>query len=250
MGEFRSFVVAGAAAAGLATVLLASAVRAEGDISGIWWATTYSPKILVQGGGDPPLSAAGKMQYAKNQAGLKDGTLVNKARKVCIPDGVPRVLETPYPFEVFQVPKGQITMIHELSHQLRVIALEKPLRKYEDLVPFENYNGYSVGHWEGDTLVIETNGFNEDTFLNSSGLPHSDEMVTTERIRRINNNQLEDVITIHDPNMYTKDWQARFIYDQRNDIRMQDYSCNDAKHRDISQVKGVNEARAAREQGR
>src|SRR5215467_1638690 len=235
---------------GLLTVLLVSVVHAEGNISGIWWATTYSPKIVVFGGGDPPLSAAGKAQYAKNQAGLRDGTLVDKARKVCTPDGVPRVLETPYPFEIFQVPKGQITMIHELNHQLRVIALDKPLRKYEELVPFETYNGHSVGHWEGDALVIESSGFNEDTFLDSTGLPHSDELVTTERIRKIENNQLEDVITIHDPNMYVRDWQAQFTYERRNDIRIQDYSCNDSTHRDISQVRGVNEARAARAQGR
>jgi hypothetical protein len=58
------------------------------------------------------------------------------------------------------------------------------------------------------------------------------------------------VITIHDPSMYTSNWQARFTYEQRNDIRIQDYSCNDATHRDIMQVKGVNEARAARAQGR
>jgi hypothetical protein len=242
---------AGIAAA--ASVLAASAAMAAGaepNIAGIWWATTYSAKILVAGGGDPPLSAAGKTQYQQNQAGLKDGSLVDKARKVCIPDGVPRVLETPYPFEIFQVPVGQITMIHELNHQLRVIALGKALGKYEDLAPFENYNGYSVGHYEGDTLVIQSNGFNEDTFLDSTGLPHSDEMVTTERIRKINNNQLEDAITIHDPKTYTKDWQARFVYNQRNELRIEDYSCNDAAHRDISQVKGVNEARAARAQGR
>jgi hypothetical protein len=118
------------------------------------------------------------------------------------------------------------------------------------LVLSENYNGYSVGHYEGDTLVVQSNGFNEDTFLDSTGLPHSDEMVTTERIRKINDHQLEDVITIHDPKMYTQDWQARFVYDQRNDIRIQDYSCNDATHRDISMVKGVNEARTARAQGK
>jgi hypothetical protein len=74
--------------------------------------------------------------------------------------------------------------------------------------------------------------------------------VTTERIRRIGSNQLEDLITIHDPKMYTRDWQARFVYAQRNDIRIQDYSCNDATHRDISGVKGVNEARAARADGK
>jgi hypothetical protein len=239
--------------AAVASILIATAAIAAGaepNISGIWWATTYSPKILIVGGGDPPLNAAGKTQYQQNKAGLKNGSLVDKARTLCIPDGVPRVLETPYPFEIFQVPAGQITMFHELNHQLRVVALNKRLRKYEELVPFENYNGDSAGHYEGDTLVIESNGFNEETFLDSTGLPHSDEMVTTERIRKINNNRLEDVITIHDPKMYTKDWQARFVYAQRNDIRRQDYSCNDPAHRDLSQVKGVAEARAARAQGR
>ena len=249
MGDFWGAVRAGAGLASLLSVLLALPAHAEGDISGVWWATSYSPKILVLGRGDPPLNDAGKAQYAKNQAGLKDGTIIDKARKTCIPDGVPRVLETPYPFEIFQVPKGQVTMIHELNHQLRVIALDKPLRKYEDLALFENYNGYSVGHWEGDTLVVQSNGFNDDSFLDSTGLPHSDQMVTTERIRKIGS-QVEDVITIHDPQIYTKDWRARFVYNQRNDIRIEDYSCNDAVHRDISKVKGVNEARQARAQGK
>ena len=236
----------------LSLLFLASATvaaYAEADISGIWWATTYSPKIRVLGGGDPPLNAAGQAQYQKNQTGLRDGSLIDKARIICAPDGVPRVLETPYPFELFQVPVGQVTMIHELNHQLRVIPLNKPLGKYEDLAPFSNFNGYSAGHWEGDTLIVETNGFNDETFIDASGLPHSDELVTTERIHKIGN-QLEDVVTIHDPKFYTRDWQARFVYDQRNDIRIEDYSCNDAVHRDISGVKGVNEARAARAQRR
>jgi hypothetical protein len=241
------------AGAGIASVLVVSAAFAAGaepNISGVWWATTYSPKIQVAGGGDPPLNDAGKKQYADNKAALRSGSLVDKARKVCIPDGLPRVLETPYPFEIFQVPVGQITMIHELNHQLRVIPLNKPMKSYEDLAPFENYNGYSVGHYEGDTLVIQSNGFIDETFLDSTGLPHSDEMVVIERVRKISANQLEDVVTIHDPKMYTKDWQAHFVYNQRNDIRIEDYSCNDASHRDLSSVKGVNEARTARAQGR
>ena len=132
---------------------------------------------------------------------------------------------------------------------MRVIMLDKPLKKYDEVANFTTFNGYSVGHWEGQTLVVESIGFNEDTFLDSTGLPHSDEMVTTERIRKIGN-LLEDVVTIRDPKLYTRDWQARFVYSLRNDIRIEDYSCNDATHRDISGVKGVNEARAARPQAR
>jgi len=70
--------------------------------------------------------------------------------------------------------------------------------------------------------------------LDATGLPHSESMSTVERIRKIGDT-LEDVITIHDPEMYTRDWQARFVYAQRNDVRLEDYACNDT-HRDLSGV--------------
>jgi hypothetical protein len=218
-------------------IVLNSAARAAPDISGTYWATSYSPKIQVVGGDDPPLNAAGKAAYGKNQAGLKDGSVVDKARRVCVPDGVPRVLATPYPFEIFQVPAGQVTFLYEMNHQVRVIVMDKPLPSPQTLIVDPKYNGHSIGHWDGDTLVVESAGFNERTFLDASGLPHGDEMTTVERIRKIGN-QLEDIITIHDPEMYERDWQARFVYDERNDVKLEDYACNDT-HRDLSGVKGV-----------
>ncbi len=214
-----------------------SDANAAPDISGTYWATSYSPKIGVVGGGEAPLNAAGKAAYAMNQAGLKDGSVVDKARRVCVPDGVPRVLATPYPFEVFQAPADQVTFLYEMNHQVRVIVMYKPLPSRQALIVDPKYNGHSIGHWDGDTLVVESAGFNEWTFLDASGLPHSDEMTTVERIRKVGN-QLEDVITIHDPEMYDRDWQARFVYDERNDVMIEDYACNDT-HRDISGVKGT-----------
>ena len=214
-----------------------STAGAAPDISGTYWATSYSPKIQVVGGGDPPLNAAGKAAYEMNQAALKDGSLVDKARRVCVPDGVPRVLATPYPFEIFQVPTGQVTFLYEMNHQVRVIVMDRPLPKLESLVTDLRYNGHSVGHWDDDTLVVESTGFNDRTFLDASGLPHSEDMSTMERIRKTGNG-LEDLVTIHDPQMYAKDWQARFVYDQRDDVRLEDYACNDT-HRDLSSVKGV-----------
>jgi hypothetical protein len=216
---------------------VSSAAGAAPDISGTYWATSYGPNIQVMGGGDPPLNAAGRAAYEMIQAGLKDGSLVDKARRVCVPDGVPRVLATPYPFEVFQVPEGQVTFLYEMNHQVRVIVMDKPLPPPQSLIVDPKYNGHSVGHWDGDTLVVESAGFNDRTFLDASGLPHSDEMTTVERIRKVGH-QLENVITIHDPQMYERDWQARFVYDERNDVRLEDYACNDT-HRDLSGVKGV-----------
>jgi len=207
------------------------------DISGTYWATTYSPRIQVLGGGDPPLSAAGKAAYAMNQAGLKDGSIVDKARKVCVPDGVPRVLATPYPFEIFQIPADQVTFVYEMNHQTRTILMDKPLPKLESLATELRYQGHSVAHWDGDTLIVDSTGYNDRTFLDASGLPHSEAMSTVERIRKIGN-QLENIVTIHDPELYAKDWQARFVYTERNDVRLEDYACNDT-HRDLSSVAGV-----------
>ena len=220
-----------------ALALLASAASAAPDISGTYWATSYSPKIQVMGGGDPPLNEAGKAAYAANQAGLKDGSIVDKARKVCVPDGIPRALETPYPFEIFQVPTDQVTFLFEMNHQVRVVVMDRPLPKAESLITDLRYQGHSVGHWDGDTLVVESNGYNDRTFLDATGLPHGEALTTTERIRKTGN-QLEDIVTIHDPENYSKDWQARFVYEARNDVRLEDYACGDA-HRDLSSVKGV-----------
>jgi hypothetical protein len=221
-----------------ATYLLAcSAAGAASDISGTYWATSYSPKIEVLGGGEPPLNAAGKAAYEMNRKGLKDGSIVDKARYVCLPDGVPRVLATPFPFEVFQVPAGRVTFVYEMNHQVRVILMDKPLPTLDSLIGEPRYNGHSVGHWDGDTLVVESTGFVYQTFLDATGLPHGEEMTTVERIRKVGN-RLEDIITIHDPEMYARDWQARFEYAERNDVRLEDYACND-KHRDLSGVKGV-----------
>jgi hypothetical protein len=214
-----------------------STAGAAPDISGTYWATSYSPRIQVVGGGDPPLNAAGKAAYEMNQAALKDGSLVDKARRVCVPDGVPRVLATPYPFEIFQVPAGQVTFLYEMNHQVRVIVMDRPLPKLASLVTDLRYNGHSVGRWDGDTLGVESTGFNDRTFLDATGLPHGEDMSTVERIRKIAGG-LEDVITIHDPEMYARDWQVRFVYDQRDDVRLEDYACNDT-HRDLSGVKGV-----------
>ena len=228
-----------ASAALLAVSALAGSAHAQTpDISGTYWATEYHAKIQLVGGGDLPLTAAGKKAYEQNMAGLKDGSITDTARKFCVPDGLPRVLATPYPFEIIQAPPGQVTIIHELNHQVRVVAMDKPLPTYKEQEVFPFYNGHSIGHFEGDTLVIYTVGFNEKTFIDATGAPHSDEMTTMERIRRVSPTELEDVVTIHDPEYYSRDWQVRFAYKLRNDIRLEDYVCGEP-HRDLSQVAGV-----------
>ena len=240
MDKLRAGASSSLAAITVATVLSTSAYAADAvpDIFGTYWATQYKAKIQILGGGELPLTDAGKAAYEKNIAGLKDGSIIDAARKYCVPDGLPRVLATPYPFEIINAPPGQVTIVHELNHEVRAIAMNKPLPSDKELIPFPYYNGHSVGHFEGDTLVIETAGFNDKTFIDATGAPHTDEMRTLEHIRNIGTNQIEDVITIEDPQYYTRDWQARFVYNLRNDVRLQDYVCGEP-HRDLSSVAGV-----------
>ena len=240
MGIVWVFARTGAASAALLAMsaLAGSASAQTPDVSGTYWATEYHAKIQLVGGGELPLTAEGKAAYEKNMAGLKDGSITDTARKFCVPDGLPRVMATPYPFEIIQAPPGQVTIIHELNHQIRVVALDKPMPTAREQEVFPYYNGHSIGHFEGDTLVIHTGGFNEKTFIDATGAPHTDEMNTMERIRRISPTEIEDVITIHDPEYYSRDWQARFVYKLRNDIRLEDYVCGEP-HRGLSQVAGV-----------
>jgi hypothetical protein len=218
-----------------APVLAASAP----DVSGIWWANAYQSQFRPEGGGAIPFTPAGAQAYAKNVAGLKDGSIEDAARKVCVPDGVPRILATPYPFQIFQSP-GFVTMVYEQNHVFRTIPLDRPVPKDEDLVAYPYYSGNSYGHWEGDTLVVVTKGFNEKTFIDASGVPHSDQLHVTERIRKLNGGKaLEDVATIEDPLNFTKPWSVRFAYDVHPEVRIDTaYICGE-KHRDISRVKGV-----------
>jgi hypothetical protein len=221
----------------------AAAAQTGGNVSvaGVWWINTYSPKLPLAGGGELPLTPAGRAQYDKNVAGLRDGSLKDEARRLCVPDGVPRILGSPYPFQIVHTP-GQTTIIYELNHAIRMVGMEKPQLSADELETFPWYSGHSVGHWDGDTLVIETAGYNEKTFLDASGAPHSDRLTTVERLRKISPTQLEDVVTITDPTYYTRPWNARFVYTLHPEIRLQDYVCGEA-HRDINHIPGVREAR-------
>src|SRR5436190_19295702 len=87
----RSAVVAGASAMLLLSAAAFAQANRTPDISGVWQSVKYSPKLELQGGGDIPYNDKGKALYAKNIAGLKDGSIKDEARRACVPDGIPRI---------------------------------------------------------------------------------------------------------------------------------------------------------------
>src|SRR5580765_8795908 len=125
----------------------------------------------------------------------------------CLPMGILQMDSHPYPKKIIQTPT-EVLMIYEGSGTtVREIFTDgRPLPKKEDVEPW--WNGYSVGHWEGDTLVVETTGLMDDGWLDVRGSPLTSAAKLTERIRRINFGYLEIKVTIDDPKAYTKPFDA------------------------------------------
>jgi hypothetical protein len=185
---------------------------------------------------DVPLTAWGKSVYAERiETNGKDHPGVR-----CLPSGIPEKLNIPDGLKVVDTPDLLVFLYESRTIYRQVFKDGRPLPK--DAQP--TWMGYSVGHWEGDTLVVQTTGFNEKTFLDSTGAPHTDMLLTTERIKKTSANELEDVITIHDPDYYARDFQVRYTYALRDNVRLDDYVCGEP-HRDINMIPGVTEARRA-----
>jgi hypothetical protein len=208
------------------------------DISGVWQTQRYYADLEEVLGGPVPLNDVGLQRWEEIRAGLETGEITDQARHVCVPDGLPRILSNPYPFEIIETP-GQVAIIYELNHVIRPIKLDVPQADDLTLEILPYYMGHSVGAWEGDMLVVESAGFNEKTWLDATGKPSSWQKTTVERIRKVDDDTLEIEITISDPVYLTEPFTVSYLFDKRDDLRLEDYNCGD-EHRDISNIPGVN----------
>jgi len=118
----------------------------------------------------------------------------------CLPGGIPFTSFLPFPAKFIQTP-GLLVMLFEIDNTVRQVYTDG--RKHpEDPQPL--WLGYSVGKWEGDTLIIDTVGFNDKSWLDGFGHPHSESLHVTERFRRRDFGHLDVQITLDDPKVYTK----------------------------------------------
>jgi len=206
------------------------------DLSGVWSqhppVTSRRFAIYSFTGEIPPMTPWGEARYkaAKPSFGplaVPSSTdLVNPTTGKdvgCFPPGVPRIYVHPYPMEIIQIP-GRVIMLFEFDHFVRQIYTDGRQHPH-DLAP--TWMGDSIGRWEGDTLVVDTIGFNDKTWLDRAGLPHSDGLHVVERIRRVEHNILEVNITIDDPKAYTKPWEGRLIFQLKPDWKIMEFICED-----------------------
>ncbi len=142
----------------------------------------------------------------------------------CAPPGVPRVyLVRAEPIEIANLP-GRVLMIFEYDHFVRNIFTDGRPHPSD---PNPTWMGDSIGKWDGDTLVVDTIGFNDKTWLDNDGHPHSEDLHVIERIRRVNHDTLTIDTTIEDPKAYTKPWGGHAIYDLKPDWTLGEMVCED-----------------------
>ena len=146
----------------------------------------------------------------------------------CLPPGGPRMMVTPYPMEIVQIPEQKrILMIFEgATHIWREIYMDgREHPKGDALNP--TYLGHSVGHWEGDTLVVDVVGFNENSWLDPIGHPHTDMLHLVEKFTRTNKNTLHYEVTIDDPGAYKASWTVGWDIAWRANAELTEYICQE-----------------------
>ncbi len=220
-----------------ALAAFASVCFAQVDLSGSW-----APSRATGPGAPPPptpivMKATHKAAYEALQAKISQATARGEQyaiRGLCDPYGMPGMMTiATYPTEIIQTPK-QITLIAEAFSEVRRVYIDKPQLPIDDVSP--TYTGRSVGHWEKDTLVVDTVGVKESV-PGYQNLLHSDQMRITERITRPTPTTLHDQITIEDPVTLEKPVTYTLVYRLMPDYEMVEFVCEN--NREYIDDKGI-----------
>ena len=192
------------------------------NFTGKWAMPRPVTHLLTREGKEPPLNAAGKAEYDRRQAAVKAGNKKIDPISDCLMHGTPRLLYAPYPFLILQTTRS-INFVHEANHTVRIIYWDKQLP--ED--PDPDYLGYSIARFEGSTLVIDTIGLNDKTWLDYSGLPHGEKLKVQERYTLSGHNTIKGTIRITDPDFYTAPWTTSLTLNRQPGMDLKENVCTD-----------------------
>jgi hypothetical protein len=213
------------------------------DLSGVW--TSIAPRaLLVEAARDPTTNGAPPpflnienfLLPGSSLVMLPEAERLYRARiaasgagrpsERCLPHGIPDAMLIPeQTFKILQSPHGMAILYEEFNYYRQIATDGRSHPK--ELAP--TWFGYSVGTWDGDTLVVDTRGVNDQTWLDDVGHPHSDAMRTTERFRRINVGQMELLVTIDDAKSYRQPFTVRIDLRLLPDTDLIEHICDNEK---------------------
>jgi hypothetical protein len=208
-------------------------VEGKPDFSGIWQQANgvkYTVNLAADlPAGDVVLQPWAAAVYKQRQDTISKDDPVGH----CNLPGIPQMTAVPYPYKILNTP-GAVVFLYEAFKTYRQIFTDgRPLPKD----PNPTWMGYSVGRWDGDTLVVETAGFNDKSWVDSGGHPHSEDLRVTERYRRRDFGHIGVQTTINDPKAYVKPWTVSYDLRYVPDTELLEYVCEE-NNKDVEHLVG------------
>jgi hypothetical protein len=209
---------------------------APGQVVGLWFPFNSVAERLVNPD-DMPADAAPRFPdrpklseipfqpWAKELYNFRRGNQFEPHTR-CKPSAGPRQFLTPYGVEFVDLPQLERIFIMDLGgpHTYRTIYMDNRTHP-KNLVP--DYYGHSIGKWEGDTLVVDTRGFNEDFWIDRLGMPHTEQLHMIERFTRTDSKTMKYQVTIDDLGAYTAVWSSSFLLGWDPEDELFEYICQD-----------------------
>ncbi|MGE0359509.1 MAG: hypothetical protein AB7H93_01570 [Vicinamibacterales bacterium] len=192
-------------------------VARQGPVYSLGAAFGVPPGLGVVDGGEIPYLPAALEKRAANAA---NWAALDPEVKCYMP-GIPRATYMPYPFQIVQS-AANVLMTYEFASASRVIRMNS-----QEKSPAPAWMGWSIGRWDGETLVVEVTDHMEETWFDRAGNHHSDALKVTERYTALDANTLEYVATIEDPKVFARPWTIRMPLHRRREPNMQlmEYKC-------------------------
>jgi hypothetical protein len=190
----------------------------QSAIVGVWAPDSRSERLLT---GAPLTPQAAKL-HAERLAQRNQPDPQFDRTRWCAGPGLPRIMLMPYPFEI-RTERGYVAFLFGWYRWHHLVDMSGQPPDY--VLPTSM--GYSTGRWVGNVLEIDTVGLDDQTVLDASGLPHSDQMKLSERLRILPNGHLEVRFTIEDPAFYTEPWTSAVTYHRAPKAKINDDICPD-----------------------
>ena len=185
------------------------------DLNGVWSAP-FTPDISKALGHQPPFTPYGAARFAKEDE-------IDDPLTKCLPIGPARGIQAGImPFQIVQTP-SVFTILFENQHTFRIIHTDGRSHP-KDLDP--TWFGDSIGKWDGDTLVVDTLGIDDRTWLDTAGHEHSDQLHLVERFQTMDSNNIKWTVTFEDAKYFTEPWSITLPIARQN-TEIMSYSCEE-----------------------
>lgn len=219
-----------------AAIIAHAQPQAHPDFTGVWQiqddaVRTFDSTVKRSDDQVPPYNATWMAEWKKMRDRARAGMKVWDPSRYCLPPGMPRTMVAFYPLEILETP-GRLTLLTEFFNETRRIWMDgRSHPAGDDLEP--TFSGHSIGHWEGDTLVIDTVGLRYETVLDLTRLQHSDQMHIIERVRLVHPDELAWEITLEDPVVFERPWTGtRHLFRAPPGTEVREFVCSDGNQPD------------------